>query len=203
MFFGFTISIVLRHANEVVISAASYRVNEITIDYDLLSADEVDDIQDGLSKHYSESDESLYTFWGFHVLDFDALYDVVSGVLEVRRRGRLPILGPKDCFLVLLYWSRTGASTDKIEQSLQLCGATSYRRLREVIHLVQVPLLKAFIAAVAQAPLPTDQDFPMCGFIVDATIQNRGRPLGAWEQARKYFSGKGNVLWPARTSGRL
>jgi hypothetical protein len=148
------------------------RVDETTIDHDLLSADEVDDIEDRLYKHYSESDELFYTFWGFHVLDFDALYDVVSGVLEVRRRGRLPILGPKDSFMVLLHWLRTGASTDRIAQSLQLCAATLDRRLRE------------FITAVVQAPLTTDQDLPMCGFVVDATIQNRGRPSGVWEQAR-------------------
>jgi hypothetical protein len=119
------------------------RVNETTIDHDLLSADEVDDIEDQLYKHYSESDELFYTFCGFHVLDFDALYGVVSGVLEVRRRGRLPTLGPKDSFMVLLHWLRTGASPGRIAQSLQLCAATLYRRLREVIHLVQAPLLNA------------------------------------------------------------
>jgi hypothetical protein len=156
------------------------RVDETTIDHDLLSADEVNDIEDRLYMHYSESDELLYTFCGFHVLDFDAFHDVVSGVLEGRRRGRLPILGPKDSFLVLLHWLWTGASTDRIAQSLQLCAATLYRRLRGVIHLVQVPLLNAFITAVAQAPLPIDQDFPMLGFVADATIQNRGGPTGVW-----------------------
>jgi hypothetical protein len=34
------------------------------------------------------------------------------------------------------------------------------------------------------------------GLIVDATMHDRGRPVGRDEDAQKYFSGKHHIYWP-------
>jgi predicted ATP-grasp superfamily ATP-dependent carboligase len=77
------------------------RANRTATDYYSVFVEEGDDIEARLYKQYCEN-PLFYTFCGFRVLAFNALYDVVSILMEARRCGWPLILGPVDCLPVLL-----------------------------------------------------------------------------------------------------
>jgi hypothetical protein len=51
----------------------------------------------------------------------------------------------------------------------------------EVLDRVHDPLVTRFVTTQARAALPLCEEYPACGFIVDTTIQNRGRSVGQFE----------------------
>jgi hypothetical protein len=59
-----------------------------------------------------------------------------------------------------------------------------------VAQAVHMPLVERFITSAATAYFEARVKFPECGMVVDATVQDRGRPVGRWDEAKKYFSGK-------------
>jgi hypothetical protein len=72
---------------------------------------------------------------------------------------------------------------DAIDAAFKLSKNTVHARVLEVLDRVHDPLVMRFVAAQARAPLPLRGEHPACGFIIDATIQNRGRPVGTFEEA--------------------
>jgi hypothetical protein len=165
-------------------------VARIDVDAAVFDGDEVIEVVDPIYQEYSEDSGLFKALCGFSLRDFNILYDLLSGVLDVQRRGRHRVIGPRDSLLIFLHWIRTANSMATIAQSLRICEDTLYRRIRELIHLVHDPLVNQFITGCANAPFTAGEAFPGCGLIVDATVQYRGRPVGRYEEARKYLSGK-------------
>jgi hypothetical protein len=89
-----------------------------------------------------------------------------------------------------LHWLRSGNPIDAIAAAFKLPDRTLYTRKLEVVDRVHDSLVTRFLTAQACALLPLCEEYPACGFTVDATIHNRGRPVGTFEEGKRYFSGK-------------
>jgi hypothetical protein len=85
---------------------------------------------------------------------------------------------------------RSGNSFEEMAQSLGFATPTVYKTLHELVQTIHDPLVDAFITSAANSPLVADAAFSDCGLIVDAKVQERGRPVGVYEQTQEYFSGK-------------
>jgi hypothetical protein len=130
------------------------------------------------------------TLCGFSTADFAELYGPLHQSLSRTRRGRRPAIGPMDSFLLLLHWLRSGQPFVMIAAGFRLNPQTVHRRVMEVAELVHGPLVARFITPAARTAFPAEETLPDCGLVVDATVQNRGRPVGPFEEARRYDSGK-------------
>jgi hypothetical protein len=159
------------------------KVARIDVDVAVFDGDEVIEVVDPIYQEYSEDSGLFKASCGFSLRDFNILYDLLSGVLDVQRRGRHRVIGQRDSLLIFLHWIRTDNSMASIAQSLRICEDTLYRRVRELIHLVHDPLVNQFITGCANAPFTAGEAFPGCGLIVDATVQYRGIPVGRYEEA--------------------
>jgi hypothetical protein len=115
---------------------------------------------------------------------------LLSERLEARRRWHPPVIGPVDGFLLFLRWLWCAASIAKIAAAFELNSDTLQKRLHEVAEEVHDVLVGTYITEQAGARLPRRQDLPGCELIVDATAHDRRRPVGRYQQAQKYFSGK-------------
>jgi hypothetical protein len=60
----------------------------------------------------------------------------------------------------------------------------------EVAHTFHEPLVERFIVSAANTPFAARERFPECGMVVDATVRDRGRPVGRYDEAQRYYSGK-------------
>jgi hypothetical protein len=118
------------------------------------------------------------------------LYEPLAECIGRQRGGRIRSIGPIDSFLLFLHWLRSDNPMDAIAAAFKLSKNTLHARMLEVLDRVHDPLVTRFVTAQACAPLPVRGEHPACGFIVDATIQNRGRPVGTFEEAKRYLSGK-------------
>jgi hypothetical protein len=130
------------------------------VDLALFDAEEVIEVVDPIYQEYSEHAGLFNALCGFSVRDFDILYDLMSSVLDVQRRGRHRVIGPRDSLLIFLNWLRTANSMATISQSLRICEDPLYRPIRELIHLVHDPLVNQFITSYANAPLTAGEAFP-------------------------------------------
>jgi hypothetical protein len=142
---------------------------------------------------YEEQKEDLATFaamCGFAPAEFDQLRDQLEPVLAVPQRGRARVIGAIDSLFLLLHWLRTGNSFRMIAAGFNLRQETLYKRIIEVVRVIEAPLTARYLEEMGNAPLHGDEDFPGCGLVVDATVQNRGRPAGQWADVARYFSGK-------------
>jgi hypothetical protein len=92
--------------------------------------------------------------------------------------------------VLFLHWLRSGNPIDAIAAPFKLSNSTLHTRKLEVVHRVHDPLVTRFVTAQARAPLSLREEHPACGFIVGATIQNRGRTVGTFEETKRDFSGK-------------
>jgi hypothetical protein len=97
------------------------------------------------------------------------------------------VIGPTDSFLLFLHWLRQAAPIVKIAGAFSLNADTFQKCHHEMTDQVHDVLVDIYITGQARAPLPRRLDYPGCGILVDATVQDRGRPVGRYENAQKYF----------------
>jgi hypothetical protein len=60
----------------------------------------------------------------------------------------------------------------------------------EIAHAVHGRLVERFVVSAANTPFAAREKFPECGMVVDATVQDRGSPVGRYDEAQRYHSGK-------------
>jgi hypothetical protein len=134
--------------------------------------------------------DDFYELCGFRVPAFQELYRGVAHLLEIPNRGRKKVIGPIDGFFLFLHWLRSANPIDKIAIAFNVGTATLYKHIHKVAITVRQPFVEMFIISRWAGRLASGQLCPECGLVVDATVQKRGRPVGAFQEAKKYFSGK-------------
>jgi hypothetical protein len=143
-----------------------------------------------LQAQLSSDVQAFVSIYGFSSADFSALYEPLESILSATHRGRYPAIDLLDSFLLFLHWLRTGSSFETIGAGFHISPETVRKHVLEVTTVIQKPLIERFVTSVAHTPFAVREDFPECGLIVGATVQNRGHPVGTAEEARKYDSGK-------------
>lgn len=170
------------------------RDNEISgvePDDQLLDGDEPFVIQNPIVDAWQQIAGDFYELCGFRVEAFQELCQLVEPLLDVPKRGRKQVIGPIDGFFLLLIWLRSAEPIDKIAIAFNIKTPTLYKKLHGVARDVHAVLVSEYIDGEwAQEHLRSGEQFPECGLVVDATVQKRGRPVGSFEEAKKYFSGK-------------
>jgi hypothetical protein len=116
-------------------------IEETEID-DALFDDEGDDPRVSRNPIHRELSGDIRAFvlaTGFSPVDFSVLYEPLDPVLSVRHRGREPVIGPLDSFLLFLHWLRTGSSFEKIGTGFRIAPETLRKRTLEVAAAVHRP----------------------------------------------------------------
>jgi hypothetical protein len=82
----------------------------------------------------------------------------------------------------------TGNSVETMSWPLKISRETLCWRLRELIAPIHNRVVKVFVTRKAMEPFTSRDDFLTSGPIVDATIQQRGEPVGRYQEKRFYES---------------
>jgi hypothetical protein len=135
----------------------------------------------------------FYTMCGFSERNFPTLYEVLERLLTKPKRRRKIATGPIDGFLLFLHWLRTTAPIDSIAGAFHLRPVTLYKTLKKIAMEIHGQLTERFIATSSHDRWTTGEKFSDCGLIVDATVQQRGRPAGESAEAKLFFSGKHHI----------
>jgi hypothetical protein len=99
-------------------------------------------------------------------------------------------IGPLDSFLLFLHWLRTGSSFERIGAGFRIAPKTLRRRTLELAAAVHRPLVEKFVTSAARTLVAAREGLPDCGLVVHATVQDRSRLVGTFEDARRYYSAK-------------
>jgi hypothetical protein len=157
----------------------------------LLDGDESDLLKNPFVEHYEHDPDAFFTMCNFDIDHFWRLFDVTKAQITVPTRGRRPVLGAKDSFLLFLRWLRSANPIDQIAAHFDLRSPTLYKHLQKLALAVHNPLVTKYITDLREQPLRvTGSDYKSYGLVVDATVQKRGRTAASFEEARRYFSGK-------------
>jgi hypothetical protein len=141
-------------------------------------------------RQYSSNVRAFFTMCGFAPADFAALYEPLESILTMAHRGRPTVINARDSFFLFLHWLRSGRPFAQIASAFNLSSSTLHKRLIEVAHAVHKPLVDRFIVSLASTSFAAREKFPECGMVVDATVQDRGKPVGRYDEAQADFSGK-------------
>jgi hypothetical protein len=160
------------------------------IDDALLEADEPWIAANPICEGQIQDVATFTSLCGFAPAEFNQLKDQLEPVLARPQRGRVRVIGAIDSLFLFLHWLRTGSSINMIAAGFNLRQETLHKRMLEVVKLIETPLTARYLDEMAKAPFHGDDDFGGCGLVVDATVQNRGRPAGQFADVVKYFSGK-------------
>jgi hypothetical protein len=157
----------------------------------LIDGDEICLPGNPIHDYYKHNVEQFTSICGFSPPDFCHICDLLTDSLEMQRRGRHRTIGPVDSFLLFLHWLRSGNSVESIAAVFGFTKNILHARALEVLQRLP-PLIGRFVTAQGGAPFPCHDECPTCGFIVDATIQDRRPPAGPLQDVKRYFSGKHN-----------
>lgn len=146
--------------------------------------------EDHIFKQMSRRPESFFALTGFHLREFDDLFRIVEMPLTPIGRGRRSPLSPRDIFSLILYYLRRYPRYEEAAALFSLRVSTIQNIIKNNIEKIHDVLKKCLINDLALHQLPVSQDFPECGYVVDATVQTIDRPCLSYEKAAGYFSGK-------------
>jgi hypothetical protein len=131
---------------------------------------------------------------GFNFADFDRLFELSGTTFEFNRRGKKTQVSPRDTLILLLNYVRRYPKIEEMAVGYQIKPSTLGKLLMKAIHAATGCWQRLFITEPGlNLTLPTDDNFPNAGFIVDATVQQINKPAGTFEERKPWFSGKHNI----------
>jgi hypothetical protein len=68
----------------------------------LLDGDQPDLLGNPIAEHYEHDPDASFALCGFDIGHFRRLFDVIEAQITVQTRGRRPVIGVKDIFLLFL-----------------------------------------------------------------------------------------------------
>jgi hypothetical protein len=89
-------------------NADRLQVEGADIDDTLLEGDGQQGSETPLDSQFSGDVRAFVSITGFSPADFEVLSEPLDVILSVRRRGRHPVIGPMDSFLLFLHWITHG-----------------------------------------------------------------------------------------------
>lgn len=158
---------------------------------DRLGTEEPEDIEkDVLYRHFQHNSENLFAFTGFTQDEFEKIWDHVAEEFMTSKKGRKQKISPKDILLILLNYIRRYPRIEEQCAIFSLKPSTLENIIAKYIPLMAKALKQDLIDAVANQAPTYHQNFPECGYIVDATVQEINKPSLSFDVAKEYYSGK-------------
>jgi hypothetical protein len=158
---------------------------------EIMDGDEPIVLDNPIFEAFEHDPDAVFTLCGFDVERFRRLFCIIESALTVSKRGRRDVIGPMDGFFLFLDWLRSANPIDEIAVQFQLRSPTLYKHLHKVGQLIHQPLVDEFIKSQWDSPIQgSSTNFPSCGLVADATVQERGRPCASFMEAQRFFSGK-------------
>jgi hypothetical protein len=162
----------------------------IRLDDNLLDADEPFIVEDSIFEDLQQKSEDFHALCGFTINQVQFLYHEAETILYIAKRGRKRVIGLQDDFFIFLHWLRSTSPTDSIAGVFGLGSPTLNTHFHKTGKAIQKILVERYIKSQRESPLHAPVKYPECGFIVDATVQKRGRPTGSFEGAKRFFCRK-------------
>jgi hypothetical protein len=161
-----------------------------------MNGDEPIVLDNPIFEAFEHGPDAFFMLCGFEAERFRRLFGLVKSVLTVPKSSRKHVTGSMDGFFLFLHWLRSSNPIDEIAVQFQLRPPTLYKHLRKVGQLIHQRLVDEFIKGQWDSPIQGSSiSFPVCGLVVDATVQKRGRPCTSFPEARRFFSGKHWIYW--------
>lgn len=144
-----------------------------------------------LFNYYSSDPEMFYNEIGFSIDEFEHLFTLSAGCFLFKGKGRKPQIAQKDVFIILLHFFRRYPRLEEMSAALGMTASKLSKIIDKAINAAFERYVPLLINRPAETiDLPTDQNVPECGYIVDATVQRILVPTGTFEQKKQWFSGK-------------
>jgi hypothetical protein len=175
----------------------------VIVDEHVLEADDVPIDANRIFERCHCDHDVIHSMCSLSERDFLRLSDIVSATLTEAKRGRKQVVGPIDGFFLLLCWLRKAVPIGSMAVVFQMHVAPVYKTRKKITKDVHEHLIHQFILKAATQPVTAGENFLGCGLIADATVQWRGRPIGEFEEARLFFSGKQQIdciTWQVMTN---
>lgn len=158
---------------------------------DRLGTEEAEDMEkDVLYKHFQQHSENFFAFTGFTPDEFERIWAHVEKEFTTSKKGRKQKISPKDILLILLNYIRRYPRIEEQCAIFSLKPSTLENILSKYIPLMAQALKQDFIDAIANQAPTYHQNFPECGYVVDATVQEINKPALSFDIAKEYYSGK-------------
>ena len=140
---------------------------------------------------YSADPEMFYNEVGFSISEFDHLFDLSADCFLFSGKGRKPQISQKDVLILLLHFFRR---YPKLEEMAVAYGITA-SKLSKILDKAIQAAYKRYVPLLIERPaevieLPSCDNVPECGYIVDAIVQRILVPTGTFDQKKQWFSGK-------------
>ena len=155
---------------------------------------EQDAVKDGIFEILSQNEHVFYNMTGFNTTEFAILSAILIPHLESNGRGRKRTLLPNDIITLLLYYFRHYPRYEDINSLFGIPESTFKGILTTYLPKIKEVLEHEFIIKYrADCDVTYDQDFPECGFAVDATVQEILVPSRSFEYAKQFYSQKHKI----------
>ena len=158
--------------------------------------------KDGIYESLTKDEHKFYHMVGFHKDEFDNLADILIPYIESNGRGRKRSLLPKDVIALILYFLRHYPRYEDILALFGIPESTFRGILTSYLPKFKEALEHEFIVKLrSECEITYNQDFPDCGFAVDATVQEILVPSHNFSLAKSYYSQKHKTYCLKRNCG--
>jgi hypothetical protein len=148
-------------------------------------------VPDVLYPKYKQTPSIFYSMTGFTINEFDRLYQMSEIAFIFKGRGRRTKMSPRDIMYLVLHYTRRYPRIEEMANSFTINSSTLSKLLLKAIPAASSHWSKLFINEPAMNDdIFIDHSFAETCCIVDATVQQINRPIGAFDDAKQYFSGK-------------
>ena len=140
---------------------------------------------------FKDDHKTFYSYTGFSINEFEQLHDSVKECLTHHGRGRKSKHGSKDLLFIFLFYFRRYPRIETINTLFKIPESSFKDLLGKYGPLLADCLEQKYIIDLRQnCRIIYDQDFPECGYIVDATVQPIEVGHRSHESIKDLFSGK-------------
>jgi len=175
-----------REAHTIVL-AAEVLEDEMALD------DEEENVDPALvcTHNLCDNETRMKIITGLAPEQFLDVYAVVVDTLPVvTGRGPRSKVGGRDRLLMVLCYLKHYETLDKMKETFHISRSHLHRILETTIAAITPVLYQRFVTEV-EAALPDEfDDFPEARYVMDVTFQPIWTPLGAYNERKRFFSGK-------------
>ena len=148
-------------------------------------------VPDKIYPHFIDHPDDFFSMTGFTQQEFDQLFFTSEEALTQPRRGKKTQVSPRDIMFLLLNYLRRYPKIEEMAAVFNIKAPSLDKIIHRAIHDVAPLWKKKYIKIPAkQMDLPVEHTLPEVSYIVDATDQQTNKPTLAFEEAKKWWSGK-------------
>jgi len=141
-----------------------------------------------------QNNNAIFCLTGFEPIEVEMLWSRVCGVYPVHCKGRRPRINNFDSFFLLLNFLHVYLQANKLATLFGITEGTYHETVHKSLKIVGPLLTALYLKPMSFQSLlesnALNAKFPQAMMIIDGRFQESYRPVGRFNEAKRYFSGK-------------